>query len=74
MHNMEIEEVRRRSSTSTEEVARFQSLFPNPRWLTQDGHQKLISTFPWMDNCLSVTKRYRLVVYIMLLGGSRPHP
>ena len=24
------------------------------------GHQNLIPTFPWIDNCLKVTKRLRL--------------
>ena len=33
----------------------FQRLFPNPSWLTSgrtSGHQKLVATFPWIDNCL----------------------
>ena len=50
-----------------------QILFPNPSWLTF-GHQNLVSIFPRIDNCLMVTKRLRLVVYLMLLGSSRPCP
>ena len=35
-------------------------IHPNPSWLTSgrtSGQQKLVPTFPWMDNCLMVTKR-----------------
>ena len=45
--------VQRPNSTSTEEVARFQRLLPNPSWLMSgrtSSHQKLVSTFPWIDN------------------------
>ena len=43
----------------SEEVARFQHLFPNLNWLMSgrtSGHQKLVPTFPWIDNCLMVTE------------------
>ena len=46
--------VRRRNSTSTEEVARFQHLFSNPSLLTAgrtSSHEKLIPAFLWIDNC-----------------------
>ena len=42
-------EVRRRNSTSAEEVSRFQRLFPNSSWLTPartSGHQLECSTTP----------------------------
>ena len=48
------------TGTEAEEVATFQHLFPNPSWLSSgraSDHQKLVPTFPWMDNCLMVTKR-----------------
>ena len=54
------------NSTTAEEVSRFQRLFPNPSWLVNSSwlvwgrasrHQKLAPTFPWIDNCLMVTKR-----------------
>ena len=64
--------VQKRNSTSAEEVARFQHLFPNPSWLMSgrtSGHQKIVPTFLWIDNCLMVTKRY-----LMLLGNSHPCP
>ena len=51
-------EVRRWNSTSAEEVARLR-LFSNPSWLTSGrtyGHQKLVPTMSWIDNCLMVTK------------------
>ena len=44
--------VRRWNSTSAEEDARFQRLFPNPSWLTSGrtpGRQKLITTFQRID-------------------------
>ena len=43
----------------TEEVTKFQRLFPNSGWLTSgrtSGHQKLVPTFPWIDNCFGLTK------------------
>ena len=46
--------------TTAEEVSRFQRLFPNPSWLVwgrASRHQKFAPTFPWIDNCLMVTKR-----------------
>ena len=55
--------VRRRNSSSAEEDARFQGLFPNLSRLTSgrtSGHQKLVSTFPWIDNCLMVTKSLKV--------------
>ena len=51
--------VRRCNSTSVQEIARSQRLLPTPSWLTSrrtSGHQKLVPTFPWMDNCLMATK------------------
>ena len=48
------------NSTTAREVSRFQRLFPNPSWLVWGRafqHQKLAPTFPWIDNCLMVTKR-----------------
>ena len=47
--------VRRQNSTTAEEVARFQRLFPNLSWLMSgrtSGHQNLVSIFPGIDNCL----------------------
>ena len=44
--------VGRRNSTSAEEVARFQCLFPNPSWLMPG---KLFPTFPGLDNCRMLT-------------------
>ena len=41
------------NSTTAEEIARFQRLFPNPRWLMSgrtSGHQNLVSIFPGIDN------------------------
>ena len=38
------------------------------------SHQKLVSTFSWIDNCFMVTKRQRLVVYLMQLGSSCSYP
>ena len=45
-------------NASAGEVARFQRLFPNPNWLMPgrtSGHQKLVPTFSWIDNCFMVT-------------------
>ena len=53
-------EVWRQNSTSADKVARFQCLFPNLSWLMSgrtSGHQKLIPTFLWIDNCLMAAKR-----------------
>ena len=47
--------VRRQNSTTAEELARFQRLFPIPSWLMSgrtSGHQNLVSIFPEIDNCL----------------------
>ena len=52
--------VRKRNSTSAGEVARFQRLFANLSWITSgrtSGQQTLVPTFPWINNCLMVTKR-----------------
>ena len=41
------------NSTTTNEVSRFQHLFPNPSWLVwgrASRHQKPAPTFPWIDN------------------------
>ena len=54
----EIPKVRRQNSTSAEEVARFQRLFPNPSWFMSgktSGHQKLVPTIPSIDDCLMVS-------------------
>ena len=51
--------VRRQDSTTAEEVARFQRLFPNPSWLTSgrtSGHQNLVSIFPGIDDCLKAKR------------------
>ena len=51
--------VRRQNSTTAEEVAIFQHLFPNPNWLMSgktSGYQNLVSIFSWIYNCLK-TKR-----------------
>ena len=51
--------VRRRNSTSTEEVARFQHLFPNPSWLTAgrtSSHKKTHSSIPMDRHLFMVTK------------------
>ena len=51
------------------------SVFHNLSWLMSgrtSGHQNLVSIFPGINNCLKA-KRQRLVVYLMLLGTSRPH-
>ena len=48
------------NQTCGTEDARFQRLFPNPSWLMSkktSSHQNLVPTFPWIDNCLMVTKR-----------------
>ena len=48
------------NSTTTEEVSRFLHLFSNPSWLVwgrASCHQNLAPKFPWIDNCLMVTKR-----------------
>ena len=47
--------VRRQNSTTAEELARLQRLFPNPSWLMSgrtSGHQNRISIFSGIDNCL----------------------
>ena len=41
---------------------RFQRLFPNLSWLmsgrtSRSSHQKLVQTFPWINNCLIVTSK-----------------
>ena len=44
------------NSTTT----KFQRLFPNPSWMVWGRafrNQKLAPTFPWIENCLMVTKR-----------------
>ena len=70
----------RQNSTSAEEVIRFQSIFPSselPSWLTSGrtfGHQKLAPTFPWIDNCLMVTKSLKVGGLFMLMGSSCPYP
>ena len=49
-----------RNSTTAEEVSRLQPLFSNLSWFVwgrASHHQKLAPTFPWIDNCLMVTKR-----------------
>ena len=66
--------VQRQNSTSAKEVARFQRLFLNPSWLTLGGrtssHQKLAPTFPWIDNCLMMTKSLQDGFCLMLLRSS----
>ena len=55
--------VRRQNSTTAEEVAQFQRLFPNPSWLTSgrtSDHQNLVTIFPWIDNCLKAKSKGRL--------------
>ena len=42
------------NSTTADEVYRFQHLFL-VGW-HEEGHQKLAPIFPWIDNCLMVTK------------------
>ena len=62
LHLFSLFTVWRQNLTSTvEELTRFQRLFPAPF---------LVSIFRGIDNCLMVTKRWRLVVYLMLLGSS----
>ena len=46
--------VRRWNSTSAEEIARFQCLFPNLSWVPSvvgktSGHLKLVPTFPLIE-------------------------
>ena len=56
------------NSSTAEEVARFQRLFPNPSFLMSSrtsGHQNHASIFSEIDNCLKA-KRQRLVVYTTL--------
>ena len=52
--------VRRQNSTTAEEIARFQCLFPNPSWLMSgrtSGHQNLVSIFPGINNCLRLNAK-----------------
>ena len=56
---------RGRNSTTSEEVSRFQRLFPNPSWLVwgkASRHQNLAPTFPRIDNCLIVQVLNRVEV------------
>ena len=74
-------EVRRQNSTTAEEVARFQHLFPNPAagWVWPEEHPVTKTLFQlysqttiasWWHKLLS-----RLVVYLMLLAQlTRPYP
>ena len=50
----------RRNLTSTEEVAMFQFPYPNSSWMMSgrtSSHQKLVPTFPVIDNCLMATEQ-----------------
>ena len=54
------DKVRRQNSTTAEEIARFQRLFPNPSWLTSErtsGHQNLVSIFPGIDSCVGLSAK-----------------
>ena len=56
---MEADMIRRQNSTTAEENARFQRLFPNLRWLTSgrtSGHQNLVSIFLGIDNRLNAKR------------------
>ena len=58
-YGTEVDMVQRQNSTTAEEVARFQRLFPNPSWLMSgrtSGHQNLVSIFPGIDNCLKAKR------------------
>ena len=61
------------NSTSAEEGARFQRLFPNPSWLTlgrTSGDQKLHSTFPWIDNDILLAAHGAEITLLGLLNLS----
>ena len=56
-------------------LKRFPDSSISSGWCQEEpsGHQNLVSIFPWIDNCLMVTKRWRLVVYLMVLECSHIH-
>ena len=57
-----------------EEIARFQHLFPNPSWLMSgrtSSHQKLVPAFPWIDNCVMVSKSLK-VGHLRYAVGKQP--